>query len=592
LCIGQTLSAQYVYTIKADSVKITNSCDTAELILENHTQNVPGFLYNKGRGRTEFRRGVIKVSDSIYVVGADTIKTMLPGLSWLLNGNSGTNATNNFVGTTDAADLAFRTNNTEAARFNNSTGNLLLGSTVDNGAKLQVYGKQAIYGNADVTQLLVKLPASPSIVTPIVQIQDNTGASLFDMRLDSLDVSLGTDAGVSNNAPNYNVAIGKRALYSNTTGQFNFAAGPYCLTNNITGSNNCAIGGGAPALYANTTGSGNIAVGTNALSHNTTGSWNTAIGRNTLTNTIDASYNVAVGNAPLYYNVHGSENVAVGIGALGALISQTSSSQNVAIGGRAAMNRQIGINNIFIGYRTNVDAPAGDSNTIIGAWTNLYGGTRNIMLGASSYAAGVTNTTVIGQQMNCTVSNVVALGRADQNTIIGVTSGFTDNGARLQVNGSQTTSSNIGVGGITSMTAKVHIAASDGTAGTAPLKLTAGTVLSTPEDGAIEYDGTNYYVTQSTTRYTLTKTLSGQITTNFGGPSLSAFNSVTTTLSVPGAAVGDVVNVSANTGAVNPASIIITAYVTSANTVTLQAYNASNSAVTLSSDTYKVKVIK
>ena len=33
------LFSQYVYTIKADSVKITN-CDSAELILENHTQGV------------------------------------------------------------------------------------------------------------------------------------------------------------------------------------------------------------------------------------------------------------------------------------------------------------------------------------------------------------------------------------------------------------------------------------------------------------------------------------------------------------------------------------------------------------------------
>jgi hypothetical protein len=32
-----TLSAQYVYTIKADSVKLTN-CDSSELIIENHTQ--------------------------------------------------------------------------------------------------------------------------------------------------------------------------------------------------------------------------------------------------------------------------------------------------------------------------------------------------------------------------------------------------------------------------------------------------------------------------------------------------------------------------------------------------------------------------
>jgi hypothetical protein len=60
LCLEKTLHAQYIYTIKAGSVKITNSCDTAELIIENHTQDVCGFLFNKCKGRTEFRRGLIK----------------------------------------------------------------------------------------------------------------------------------------------------------------------------------------------------------------------------------------------------------------------------------------------------------------------------------------------------------------------------------------------------------------------------------------------------------------------------------------------------------------------------------------------------
>ena len=52
LCLEKALQAQrnpYIYTIKADSIKITNSCDTTELIIENHTQTLPGFLFNKGR---------------------------------------------------------------------------------------------------------------------------------------------------------------------------------------------------------------------------------------------------------------------------------------------------------------------------------------------------------------------------------------------------------------------------------------------------------------------------------------------------------------------------------------------------------------
>ena len=69
-CLGPCLYAQY--TIKSDSVKITNY-DSSELILENHTQNVPGFLYNKGNGRTEFRRALIPLNDTLYVFGKDTL---------------------------------------------------------------------------------------------------------------------------------------------------------------------------------------------------------------------------------------------------------------------------------------------------------------------------------------------------------------------------------------------------------------------------------------------------------------------------------------------------------------------------------------
>jgi hypothetical protein len=72
ICLCKLVAAQFVYKIQADSVKITNHCDTAELILENHTQNVLGFLYNKGKGRTEFRR-VIKLNDSTLIFGSDTL---------------------------------------------------------------------------------------------------------------------------------------------------------------------------------------------------------------------------------------------------------------------------------------------------------------------------------------------------------------------------------------------------------------------------------------------------------------------------------------------------------------------------------------
>jgi len=84
LCIGGRLRAQYVYTITADSVKITG-CDSSELIIENHTQAIPGFLYNKGRGRTEFRRALVQLDDTSYLVGGDTLR--IPAGLWRRNGN-------------------------------------------------------------------------------------------------------------------------------------------------------------------------------------------------------------------------------------------------------------------------------------------------------------------------------------------------------------------------------------------------------------------------------------------------------------------------------------------------------------------------
>ncbi|MGE7777033.1 tail fiber domain-containing protein [Chitinophaga sp. NPDC101104] len=67
--------AQHVYSIRADSVRIYNVCDTAELILENKTQGVQGYLYNRGAGRTEFRRlKMVAIGNSkLAIAGQDTI---------------------------------------------------------------------------------------------------------------------------------------------------------------------------------------------------------------------------------------------------------------------------------------------------------------------------------------------------------------------------------------------------------------------------------------------------------------------------------------------------------------------------------------
>jgi len=135
LCFAHTLRAQTTYTLTADSVKLT-SPDSTELIIENHTQNVPGFLFNTGQGRTIFKRGAIKLSDTSYLIGADTIKTRLN--PWIQNGN--TFGTTGKLGTLDNNHLDLYTNNTFRARYTNA-GKVLIGvNTETTDGVLQVNG--------------------------------------------------------------------------------------------------------------------------------------------------------------------------------------------------------------------------------------------------------------------------------------------------------------------------------------------------------------------------------------------------------------------------------------------------------------------
>lgn len=80
------------------------------------------------------------------------------------------------------------------------------------------------------------------------------------------------------------------------------------------------------------------------------------------------------------------------------------------------------------------------------------------------------------------------------------------------------TTGNVGIGaGGTSASARLHLPAGTATASTAPLKLTSGTNLGTPESGAVEWDGTNLFITQATgpTRKTIAYTT--DIPTNASG---------------------------------------------------------------------------
>ena len=138
-------------------------------------------------------------------------------------------------------------------------------------------------------------------------------------------------------------------------------------------------------------------------------------------------------------------------------------------------------------------------------------------------------------------------------------------------------------------TAALHLKAGTTTATTAPLKFTAGINMSTPEAGAVEFDGTNYFATSGTVRYTVAKTLTATATLNF--PSVAANSAATLTISVSNAAAGDVVSVGIPT-AFNNVTGVFNAYVSAAGVVTVKLYNYSATATTATSGVFRVSIIK
>ncbi|MFY7816458.1 MAG: cell wall anchor protein [Chryseobacterium taeanense] len=72
--------------------------------------------------------------------------TLVSAQSWNLTGNSATNSSNNFIGTSDGQDLVFKTNNIERMRFN-SSGNIGIGGAPANDIALKVSGRTQVVTN-------------------------------------------------------------------------------------------------------------------------------------------------------------------------------------------------------------------------------------------------------------------------------------------------------------------------------------------------------------------------------------------------------------------------------------------------------------
>ena len=227
-----------------------------------------------------------------------------------------------------------------------------------------------------------------------------------------------------------------------------------------------------------------------------------------------------------------------------------------------------------------------NGNLLIGTTSNS--GQRLIVFGDSQFTSNTNTTLSVNSNGGVAVINLT--NTAGTQSIYGGVGGsnamdfYTNSAFRMRLDAS----GNLGIG-TTSPTAVLHLKAGTATANTAPLKFTSGTNLTTAEAGAMEFNGTNLFFSPSTTRHTVNHGLTGSATLDFG--STNAQLSTDLTITVTGAADGDVVSLGVPNAAVN-ANTSYSAWVSAANTVTVRFNNYSSGTVNPASGTFKVFVTK
>lgn len=152
------------------------------------------------------------------------------------------------------------------------------------------------------------------------------------------------------------------------------------------------------------------------------------------------------------------------------------------------------------------------------------------------------------------------------------------------------TNGDVGIG-TTSPTAKLHLIASTTAANTASLKINEGSRQTTPEDGTINYVANNLEFVETSTVYTLAKTLTATVELDF--PDTAAGTASDLTIEVTGASSGDAVYIAVDNASVTSDNIGFWGWVSASNTVTIR-FNNNNlvSAVDPASGTFRAVVTK
>jgi len=287
---------------------------------------------------------------------------------WGLTGNNGTDASTNFVGTTDAQPFIGKANGQQVFRFSSTKENTLVGyqagiADPTGGDKNHFIGYQAGFSNTSFNNHFDGYMAgnkntsgySNQFVGFNSGLNNTTGTD---------NLFMGVNSGYNNTTKSGLHFIGNGAGFANTTGTNNHFSGFDAGENNTTGSNNHFEGNHAG--FGNTTGSNNHFVGYNAGYINSTGNNNFFEGNNAgYSNNQDDNY--------FSGNNAGKNN--------------TTGYQNSFIGNNTGQQNRTGANNVFNGFAAGISNYSGSTNTYNGSksgYNNTFG-TGNVFLG---FAAG------------------------------------------------------------------------------------------------------------------------------------------------------------------------------------------------------------
>ncbi|WP_048505922.1 hypothetical protein [Chryseobacterium angstadtii] len=302
---------------------------------KNYTSSQTGALLYATAADSSPGGQTIRVTAPGYYYFNGTVWQNSSGNDWHTDGNSGTNAGSDFLGTTDLSDLVFKTNNVEKGRF----------YTAVNAENISFETTDDAYIN-------------------------------------------GVQVGRGKGNQNQNTVVGNIALQSITTGNTNTALGWESMYFNTSGTSNTAVGGNS--LLRNTSGSYNIAMGLDALEDSSTGSYNIGIGNFAGDELLSGSNNIAIGNDTKFNNNSGDGQINIGnvlFGTGASNNSATNTSKKIGINISAVPNSTLQIE----GSLSTSFAVANSNNITLDEshhTVRIYGGNTGITLPDASTCKG------------------------------------------------------------------------------------------------------------------------------------------------------------------------------------------------------------